>query len=64
MSRTEAQVSSGLTWGQELWLLQTCVMQHVAQALLEEVVISLTIELPSRQPTNCRTIIPKKFSHY
>ena len=23
-----------------------------------------TIELPSKQPTKCRTIIPKKFSHF
>ena len=30
---------------------------------LEEVIISPTIESPSRQPTNWRTIIPKKFSH-
>ena len=28
------------------------------------VAISVTIELPSRWPTNWRTIIPKKFSHF
>ena len=32
--------------------------------LLEEVSISLTIQLPSPWPTNWRTIISKKFSHY
>ena len=32
----------------------------MASALLEEVAINPTIEQQSRQPTNCRTIIPKK----
>ena len=31
--------------------------------LLEEVAISPIIDLPSRRPTNRRTVIPKKFSH-
>ena len=34
-----------------------------ACGLLEEVAINPTIELPSRRPTNCRTIIPNKFWH-
>ena len=29
----------------------------------DEVAINPIIESPSRRPTNCRTIIPKKFSH-
>ena len=36
---------------------------HVALTFLEEVTISATIESLSIGPTNCRTIIPKKFSH-
>ena len=39
------------------------VTQPVAKALLNEVAINLTTEPPSRQPTNCKTIIPKKSSH-
>ena len=39
------------------------VTQPVAKALLNEVAINLTTEPPSRQPTNWRTIMPKKFSH-
>ena len=33
------------------------------RTFLEEVIISPTIESPSRQPTNWRTMIPEKFSH-
>ena len=36
-------------------------MRCVAKVLLEEVVISPAIEIPSRGPTKWRTIIPKKF---
>ena len=35
----------------------------MAQALLEKVIISPSIQLPGRQPTNCRTSLPKKFLH-
>ena len=34
------------------------------EVLLEEVIISSTIKLLSRRPTNWMIIIPKKFSHY
>ena len=58
----EAWVNSGLPWGfsrqQQSWKAW-CVVK----VLLEEVVISPTIELLSRCPTNWRTIIPKKFSN-
>ena len=40
------------------------VTQPAAQALLEEVAMDPTTELWSRWPTNCRTIISKKFSHW
>ena len=63
VSPAEAQVSSGLLWGQGLWLQQTWDMQHVAQTLLEEVAISATIEPLRRGPTSCRIIIPKTFWH-
>ena len=61
-SPMEAWVNSGLPWGssrqQQSWKAW-CVVK----VLLEEVVISPTIELLSRCPTNWRTIIPKKFSN-
>ena len=44
-------------------LQQTRVMEHVTQALLEEVTISPTIKPLSRRPRNCRKIIPKKLLH-
>ena len=47
----EAWVSSGLPQEQGLWQ-QTFDVWHVAYVLLEEVTISPTIELLSRQPTN------------
>ena len=53
VSPVEAQVSSGLSQGQGLWLQQTWEARHVCP----------TIEPPKRQPINWRTIIPKKFSH-
>ena len=59
----ETWVSSGLLWRQGLWLQQTWVILCVASALLEEVTISPNIEPPSKQPTNCRTIMPNKLSH-
>ena len=43
---------------QQIW-----EMPGTASVLLEEVAISPTIEQPSRQLTNCRTIIPNKFLH-
>ena len=49
--------------GTGLWLQQTWEVWHVAYALLEEITISPTIDPLSRQPTNWRTIIPKKFLH-
>ena len=55
----EPWVSSGFPWGQGLLVQQTWVMQRVAQALLEEVTISPTIEPLTDLPTNCRTIIPR-----
>ena len=42
----EAKVSSGWPWGQGLWLQQTWEAWCVAEVLLEEVVVSPTIELP------------------
>ena len=54
LSPAEAWVSSGLPWGQGLWLQQTWEAQCV----------SPTIEVPGKQATNWRTIISKKFSHY
>ena len=53
VSPAEAQVSSGLPQGQGLRLQQTWELSHV----------SPTTEPPSRQPTEWRTIIPKKFLH-
>lgn len=53
VSPVEAQVSSGPSWGQRVWLQQTWEAWHVSPA----------IEPPSRQPVNWRMIIPKKFSH-
>ena len=52
VSPAEAQVSSGLPWEQGLWLQQTREAQRVNPT-----------EWPGRQPTNWRTIIPKKFPH-
>ena len=46
MSPVESQVSSGLPWGQGLWLQQTWETQHV----------SPTIEPMSRQPKNWRKL--------
>ena len=63
MSSVVVRVSTGLLQGQGLWVQQTWIIQHVAKALLEEVAINPTTELLSRRPTNCRTIIPNKFSH-
>ena len=57
------RVSNGLPRRKELWLQQTLEAQRVGQVLLEEVGISPTEEPPSGQPTNWRTIIPKKFLH-
>ena len=56
--------SSGLLQGQKLWvqLPRSHSLWH-KPSLLEEVAINPTIELLSGRPTNCRTIIPKKFSH-
>ena len=48
-----AWISSDLPWGQGLWLQHNWEVWHV----------NSTIEPPSRQPTNWRTFIPKKFSH-
>ena len=53
VSPEEAQIRSGLPQGQGLWLQQAWEAQHM----------SPTIEPPSRQPTNWRTIILKTFSH-
>ena len=53
VSPAEARVSSGLLQGQGLWLQQTW----------EVWCVSPTTEPLSRQPTNWRTIVPKKFSH-
>ena len=53
VSPVESRVSSGLLWGQGLWRQQTGEAQHV----------SPTIEPLSRQPTDWRTAVPKKFSH-
>ena len=53
VSPAEAQVSSGLPQGQGLRLQQTWEPRHV----------SPTIKPRSRQPTEWRTIIPKKFLH-
>ena len=47
----EARISNGLLQGQGLWLQQTWEVQYV----------SPTTEPLSKQPTNWRTIIPKKF---
>ena len=47
-----------------LWLQQNSEVQHVAYILLEEVAISPSIELTHRLPTNWRTPVPKKCSHY
>ena len=49
----EAQISNGLLQGQGLWLQQTWEVQYV----------SPTTKPLSKQPTNGRTIIPKKFLH-
>ena len=49
----EAQVSRGLLQGQGLWVQHTWEAWHV----------SPTTKPLSRQPTNWRTIIPKKFLH-
>ena len=49
----EAQVSRGLPQGQGLWVQHTWEAWHV----------SPTTKPLSRQPTNWRTIIPKKFLH-
>ena len=53
VSPAKARVSSGLAWGQGLCLQQTWEVWRV----------SPTTEPPSRQPTNWRAIIPKKFSY-
>ena len=53
VSPEEAQISSGLPRGQGPWLRQAWEAQHM----------SPTTEPLSRQPTNWRTIIPKRFSH-
>ena len=59
---SEVRVSSGLLQGQGLWVQ---LPGHTAWGISPlGVSINPTIELPSRGPTNCRTIIPKKFSHY
>ena len=47
-----------MVWDREAW---NAVVHKVA--LLEEIAIGPTIQLLGRRPTNCRTIIPKKFSH-
>ena len=57
--------SSGLLQGQRLWvqLPRSHSLWHMP-SLLEEVAINPTIEPPlSGRPTDCRIIIPKKFSH-
>ena len=63
VSPVVAWVSSDLPHQQGLWLQQTWKAWCMAYILLQEFDISYTIELPSRQPTNWRTIKSKKFSH-
>ena len=59
----EAQISTGLPQGQELWLQRSWEARCGVKVLLEEVAISPTIEPPNRPPPNWKTIISKKFSH-
>ena len=63
VSPAETQVSSGLSWGQGLVCSS---LGGVACGIspLGRVTISFTIEAPSRQPTNLKTLIPKKLLHY
>ena len=59
----ELGVSSGLPQGQGLWV-QECwsrTLRH--KPSWKRSPLTTTIEPPNRWPTNCRTIIPKKFSH-
>ena len=63
VSPVEAQISTGLPQGQELWLQRSWEARCGAKVLLEKVAISPTIEPPNRQPPNWKTIILKNFSH-
>ena len=57
-SSAKVQLSSILPQGQGLW-----VQQSRGITPLEEVAINPTAEPQSRWPTNCRKILPVKFSH-
>ena len=58
----EARVISDLPRGQGSGCCRPG-RRNVCFVFLEEIAFSTTIEPPSRQPTNWRTIISKKFSH-
>ena len=57
-SSAKVQLSSILPQGQGLWVQQSRGITPV-----EEVAINPTAEPQSRWPTNCRKILPVKFSH-
>ena len=57
-SPAEAQANSGLPQGQGL-----CVQLPGHTACGMSPLGGVALEPPSRRPTNCRTIIPRKFSH-
>ena len=59
----EAQISTGLPQGQELWLQQSREVQCGTKLFLEEVAISSTIEPPNRQSKNWKTIVSEKLWH-
>ena len=64
VSPVEGQwVSSGLPQGQGLWVQEPWSPSLWHKPSWRRSPLTPTIEPPNRWPTNCRTIIPKKFSH-
>lgn len=63
MSSVEAQISTGLPQGQELWLQQSREVQCGTKVFLEEVPISPTIAPPKRQSPNWKKKLYQRSSH-